>query len=131
MHEINVEKREPYMIDGFTSDYERAATEGATVAEQEWALEQAFRAAVDVGDAYAIATWAPTITEYAKQGAPERHQIVGEVVHDALDASGHSFDVEAAEILMAAAKSTDIDLALKAGDLLGRMAGRFGWSNAR
>ena len=92
------------------------------------------------GDANALAPWAPLTTDWdavkrtpvdqrTATRLPKRQQTIAECMTESLDYGNGPSMTEAMQLILAATRSTDTDLALLAGDLVERMARSFATQN--
>jgi hypothetical protein len=106
---------------------------------EEDAISAGFADAVKKADANALCDWAPYVTDYDamrrqprshEAPAPKRAPNFTECLRYAMDTDQQPFEVEAMQLILNAAKSTDEALAANASGLLRRMGAYFAWANS-
>ena len=138
MNELdNVER-----IDSGPASMDRASEYfGDTEAEhREQELRAGFMFAAGRADANALATWAPTVTDYELRRKlhlahdakfqPQRVQTMTEVMSESLDYSTGPSMTEAMQLILNACRSTDAELAQQAANLVDRMGAAFARMNS-
>lgn len=138
----HIERRDtgPAWLDKTSAHY-APDVEAAEAKAQAAELRRQFARAAATGDANAVCPWAPLTTDWdaikrqpidqrTTTSLPKRAQTLAQLMFESLDYGSGPSMTEAMHLLLAAAHSTDTDLALLAGDLLDRMGAAFAEQNS-